>query len=280
MKPASFDYHVATSVPDAIAVLEQADGMGKIIAGGQSLMPVLAFRLTRPTVLVDLNRLPGLGQLDVTDRRISIGAMVRHHELLEQSEVPLLSEAASWIGHPAIRSRGTFGGSLSHADPSAEWPVVASALGATMYLEGPDGKRESSVVDFFLGSMDAALEENEILTRIEMDRPDAWGFAEFSRRHGDFGLVSVAVARVDEKWRIAIGGVAGVPHRATAAEDILNAGSTGQNLIEETASVAAEGLEFSSDVHSTSTFHEAMTKEFTRRALDSAFVREDVGIQS
>lgn len=270
MKPAPFDYHSASSVANAIQVLEQADGMGKLIAGGQSLMPVLALRLTRPSVLVDINRVPGLDYFRVGAEEIHVGALVRHHELLEQTEVPLLAEAAKWIGHPAIRSRGTFGGSLAHADPSAEWPAVAVALQATMHLEGPQGSRQAAADEFFLSGMEADLRESELLTGIVMKRPEAWGFAEFSRRHGDFGLVSAAAALVHGSWRVALGGVSGVPHRAVEAEEILNAGPLSQQRVDEAAMVAAEGLEFDDDIHSSAAFRKAMTKVFTKRALTTA----------
>lgn len=275
MKPAPFDYHLAHSVGDAIAVLEQADGMGKVIAGGQSLMPVLALRLTRPTVLVDFNAVPGLGRFESSDGEISIGALVRHHELLDQDDEPMLATAARWIGHPAIRSRGTFGGSIAHADPSAEWPAVATALDGRIHLEGPNGSRDVPADDIFLGAMEADLEENEIVTGAVLKSPEAWGFSEFSRRHGDFGLVSVGAALVEGRWRIAVGGVSGTPHRATDSEDILNAGTFDQHRIDEAASAAAEGLEFDDDIHSSAVFRKAMTREYVKRALTSALEQGD-----
>ena len=132
MKPAPFEYTRASSVSDAVRCLEQADGDGKIIAGGQSLTPVLALRMARPALLVDINRIPGLSTIRQRDAHtLRIGSLVRHTQLIEQARHPLLAEAARWIGHTAIRSRGTFGGSIAHADPSAELPLVATALDAT-----------------------------------------------------------------------------------------------------------------------------------------------------
>lgn len=263
MKPAPFDYLRATSVREAVQALADAAGEGKIIAGGQSLVPVLALRMARPKVLVDINRIPGLSTMVPVDGALRIGALVRHARLVEQTAHPMLAEAARWIGHTAIRSRGTCGGSISHADPAAELPVVAAALGATVHIASLHGTRTSSATDFCTGPLETTLADDEVVTAVDMPLPQRWGFAEFSRRHGDFGLVTVAAAEVGGRWRIAIGGVGGVPLRAEEAEQLLDAGAPPH----EVAAAAAAATSPSSDIHASAEYRRAMTEEFVLRAL-------------
>ncbi|HEY3483672.1 MAG TPA: xanthine dehydrogenase family protein subunit M [Streptomyces sp.] len=263
MKSAPFDYVRAASVREAVQTLADAAGDGKIIAGGQSLAPVLALRMARPEVLVDINRIPGLATIVPVDGALRIGALVRHARLVEQTEHPMLAEAARWIGHTAIRSRGTTGGSISHADPAAELPVVAAALEATIHIASPRGTRTSSAGEFCTGALETTLADDEMVTAVDMPVPQRWGFAEFSRRHGDFGLVTVAAAEVDGHWRIAIGGVGSVPLRVREAEQLLDAGAPP----EEVAAAAAAATTPSSDIHASAEYRRAMTEEFVRRAL-------------
>lgn len=263
MKPPPFDYHRATSVRDAVQALADAHGDAKIIAGGQSLVPVLALRMARPKVLVDINRIPGLSTIVPVDGGVRIGALVRHARLAEQTAHPMLAEAARWIGHPAIRSRGTSGGSIAHADPAAELPVVAAALEATIHLAGPRGTRTSSATDFCVGALETTLAEDEMITAIDMPLPQRWGFAEFSRRHGDFGLVTVAAAEVGGHWRIAIGGVGGVPIRVKEAEQLHDSGAP----LEQVTAAAVAAISPGSDIHASAEYRCAMTAEFVRRAL-------------
>ncbi|MDI9978862.1 xanthine dehydrogenase family protein subunit M [Rhodococcus sp. IEGM 1307] len=278
MKAAPFDYSRPSSVKAAIATLESADGDGKVIAGGQSLVPVLAMRLGRPSILVDINRIPGLDSIDkVAGDTIRVGALVRHADLLEQKHIPLLSEAAKWIGHSAIRTRGTTGGSIAHADPSAELPVVATALGATIGVEGPAGKRIVSADDLFVGPLETSLAESEIVTSVSYPVPERWGFAEFSRRHGDFGLVTVSVAVVGGLVRIAIGGVGAVPIRPLEAESILNGSPVTDARIAEAARAAAGDINVVSDLHASAEYRVAMTEQFTLRALTQAIGNRMVG---
>ena len=158
MKAAPFDYSRPPSLGAAVRTLEAAEGDGKILAGGQSLVPVLAMRLGRPIILVDINRVPGLDTIEkIDDSTVRVGALVRHSMLIEQNHLPLLREAAMWIGHSAIRTRGTTGGSIAHADPSAELPVVATALGALVHVHGPGGDRILSVDDLFIGPLETSL---------------------------------------------------------------------------------------------------------------------------
>ncbi|HWD02175.1 MAG TPA: xanthine dehydrogenase family protein subunit M [Amycolatopsis sp.] len=263
MKPAPFDYVRAGSVDEAVRTLAEAGGEGKVLAGGQSLMPVLALRMARPRVLVDVNRIPGLATITPVDGGVRLGALVRHARLATQQNHPLLAEAARWIGHTAIRTRGTTGGSIAHADPSAELPVVAAALGATVHIAGPGGQRSEVATDFFAGPLETTLAEDELVTAVEFPAAERWGFAEFSRRHGDFGLVLVAAAQVDGRWRLAIGGVGGVPVRPTEAEQLLNDGAG----IDAVAAAAAAEVRPQDDIHASGDYRRAMTAEFVRRAL-------------
>jgi carbon-monoxide dehydrogenase medium subunit len=262
MKPAPFDYLRAASVTEAVHALSRPDS--KIIAGGQSLGPLLALRMARPALLVDINRIPGLSTITrLEDGAVRLGALVRHARLVQQREHPLLAEAARWIGHTAIRSRGTCGGSIAHADPAAELPVVAAALEATIHVAGPAGRRAVVARDLFAGALETTLAEDELITAIDLPVPERWGFAEFSRRHGDFGLVTVVAAEVRGSWRLAIGGVGNVPYRASDAEAVLNDGGS----LDEAATLAAADVDPATDVHGSAEYRRAMTAEFTRRAL-------------
>lgn len=279
MKAAPFDYTRPSSLTEAVKTLEAAHGDGKVLAGGQSLVPVLAMRLGRPSILVDINRVPGLNTIEkIGGTTVRVGALVRHSMLIEQQHLPLLSEAAAWIGHSAIRTRGTTGGSIAHADPSAELPVVATALGALVHVQGPGGTRTVSTDDLFVGPLETSLDENEIVTAVDFPIPERSGFAEFARRHGDFGLVTVAVAEVDGVIRIAIGGVGSVPIRPLAAESILANGSITDEKIAEAARVAATAITAVSDLHASADYRVAMAEEFTLRALTQA-IGTKVGVR-
>ena len=194
MKAASFEYCRPSSAAEAVAALSQAAGAGKILAGGQSLVPVLAMRLGRPDLLVDVNRIPGLDEITAHDGSVRVGALVRHRDLMDQTVSPLLAEAASWIGHSAIRTRGTCGGSIAHADPSAELPVVAAALNARVRVMGTGGTRTVIAEELFVGPLETSLGDDEMIVAVDFPIPSRWGFAEWARRHGDFGLVTVVVA--------------------------------------------------------------------------------------
>ncbi|MCW2771278.1 MAG: hypothetical protein JWR27_2711 [Aeromicrobium sp.] len=270
MKSAPFDYVKVDSVQDCVAALAAADGDGKILAGGQSFAPVLAMRLARPRLVVDVNGIPGLAAISVDDGRIGLGALVRHVDLLEQPHSPLLAEVAGWIGHAAIRSRGTTGGSIAHADPSAELPVVAALLDARMSVVGPGGTRVVAAGDLFEDALQTTLEDDEMIVHVDMPNPQAWGFAELSRRHGDFGMITVITALVEDQWRVCIGGVAGVPFRALESEQILADGPLDADRIREAARSAAAAVEVSSDLHASATYRRAMAEEFTLRALRQA----------
>lgn len=276
MKPAPFDYHRATSVADAVEALAGAaadgEGEGKIIAGGQSLVPLLALRVAQPTVLVDLNGLDGLRTPTPTVDRSSgqpvagFGAMTTHADLIDQRAHPLVAEAATWIGHTAIRTRGTLGGSLAHADPNAELPAVALACDAALSVAGPAGHRTVAIGDWFEGILQTALADDEVLIEVDLRVPTRWGFAELARRAGDFALVLAAVTELDDGWRVAIGGVGGVPVRCTEAEAALAAAAP----IPEVAEAAVAALEPYDDLHASARYRRAMAAEMVSRAVAAA----------
>ena len=266
MKAAPFEYVRARSVDEAVTTLRRADGDGKILAGGQSLVPVLALRMARPSVLVDVNRLPGMVAVEPSGADVQVGALVRHAHLAVQDEHPLLAEAASWIGHTAIRTRGTLGGSLAHADPSAELPAVALAVGATVTVAGADGVRTVHAADLFVGPLMTSLSEDEMITSVRFPRPRRWGFAELARRHGDFALVTAVVAETATGTRVVLGGVSGVPQRLADAERVLDGGGS----VDEAAEAVADEVAPTSDLHGSAEFRRAMAVEMVRRALHSA----------
>ena len=280
MKPAPFEYVRPDTVDETVAALASgADGAEiKILAGGQSLVPLLALRMARPAVLVDINRVAelsgftrcpgpvGAASVGAGAASVEVGALARHRVLAEQTEHPLLAEAARWIGHPAIRSRGTAAGSLAHADPSAELPVVAVACGAVATVVGPSGSRRVPAGELFLGPLMSALDEDELITSVSFPVPARWGFAEFARRHGDFALVSVAVAEVAGEVAIALGGVGGVPVRAVAGEREL---ARGGSVDEVVAAVRAE-LRPTGDLHGSADYRRALAGALVRRALGQA----------
>lgn len=282
MKPPPFDYAAPTSVTEAVNLLAATED-AKVLAGGQSLMPLLALRLARPTLLVDLQDVEALTTIETTATGVSFGAMVRQHQLVGSDAHPLIGSAARWIAHAAIRSRGTIGGSLAHADSAAELPVVAAAVGATMEAVGPGRSRQIDAGEFFHGLLQTALAEDEVLTTIDFPLPRRWGFAELARRHGDFALVLVAVAELPtvdgraHRWQIVVGGIEGTPRRCLTAED--EASSVGVATaagVEAVAQLAANEIEAFDHLHASATYQRAMTAELVRRALTQAVERPGV----
>ncbi len=278
MKAAPFGYVRAGSVDEAVAALAGAGEDGKLIAGGQSLTPLLVLRLARPSLLVDINRIPGLDTVTAIPGGVRFGALVRHRQLAAQREHPLLAEAARWIGHPAIRSRGTLGGSLAHADPAAELPVAALATGAVVTVTGPAGRREITADELFTGTLETSLEGGEVIQTADFPAPARWGFAEFARRHGDFGLVTVVAADAGGQLRLAAGGVAGRPVRLLAAEAAVGEAGVGAAgvvvggpldaaRVGRAAEAAAGEIDPPADVHATAGYRRALTRVLVTRAL-------------
>src|SRR5213078_398571 len=208
VKPAKFDYHAPTSLDDAVALLQRYGGDAKILAGGQSLMPLLNFRLSRPAALVDLNRIPSLAYIEERDGQVRFGAMTRQRTIefspLVARRLPLLREATKWVGHLPIRTRGTIGGSIAHADPSAEYPAVLTALDGEVVARGPKGERVLKPRDFFQTYLTTNLAADEILTEVRLSATPAgagYAFEEFARRHGDFAIVAIAALVVPDGAR-------------------------------------------------------------------------------
>jgi carbon-monoxide dehydrogenase medium subunit len=276
VKPPPFAYFAPTSVQEATELLAEHGDDAKVLAGGQSLIPLLSLRLARPTVLVDLNGIDELSFIDANGST-TIGAMTRHRTV-ERSEViartvPLLAAAVPYIGHAAIRTRGTVGGSLSHADPAAELPAVALALDATFVARSAKGgEREIAAADFFAGYFTTALEPDEVLTSIRF--PNAApgtgvSVQEMARRHGDFAMVAAAVSVAPGDARIALINVGDRPVRAAEAEAALNGGAS----VDDVVALATRDLSPVSDLHATAGYRRSVAAVMLRRALTDATAR-------
>jgi carbon-monoxide dehydrogenase medium subunit len=281
LKPPPFDYVAATSLEEAMSALAEGGDDAKVLAGGQSLIPLLSLRLAYPSVLIDLNRVDELASTERVDGSLRVGAMVRHRTAERSKEVraavPLISEAMPFIGHVAIRSRGTIGGSIAHADPAAELPAVALALGATITARSSArGERTIAAADFFQGYFTTVLEPDEILISIDfpvLGENTGVAVEEVARRHGDFAMVG-AVATVTKgrgdvtDARIALINVAERPVRALEAEQALVGGAS----IEEVAATAARDLDPSGDLHASPAYRKKVAGVCVKRALTRAMV--------
>jgi carbon-monoxide dehydrogenase medium subunit len=283
MKPAAFDYVVADSVDAACAALGRGDA--KIIAGGQSLVPMLNFRLLRPAILVDINRIPGLAFIREDDTAITVGALTRHHQL-ETSPViarhlPVLSEAMRHVAHLAIRNRGTIGGSLSHADPAAELPMMAMLLDAELKVVSTTGTRTIAAQDFFRDALSVDLAEDEMVTEIvlpKLPQHTGWGFEEIARRSGDFALAAVAVTLTLSdgavaRARIAVTGVAPTPRRVGAAESILVDARLDQGISDDVIGAVRAVAEPETDLHASADYRRHLIGVLAGRALGAAWRR-------
>jgi CO/xanthine dehydrogenase FAD-binding subunit len=285
MKPPLFDYVVPASIDTAVAALADAGGDAKVLAGGQSLVPMLNFRLLRPSILVDINRIPGLAFIEETADSIRIGALTRHFQL-ETSPVvarhfPVLSCAMTHVAHLAIRNRGTIGGSLSHADPAAELPLLAMLLDAELNVAAPSGKRAIPTRDFFLDALTVDLGSADIVTAIVLPKlpPNTgWGFEEVARRHGDFALAAVAAtltlsSGVIEEARLALTGVGPTPLRVPDAEALLIGHALDAELISRIVNAVSDAITPETDLHASSDYRRHLAGVLTRRALAAAWDR-------
>ncbi len=287
MKMSPFDYHRPDTVDEAVALLETYSGDGKVLAGGQSLLPILALRLTRLDHLIDIGRVQGLQSIEIDDGgTVSVGATVTH-ACVERSDAmtaaaPAVVGAMPYIGHRAIRSRGTVCGSLAHADPSAELPAVALAVGAQMIVRGPAGARTVDASDFFEGYLSSALAEDELLIGVRFPAwaPRAgWSVLEISRRHGDFALVGlVTTLETDEaglvrRPALSFFGIAGTPVRVAEAERLLDGNTPSPALYAEAAHVVSAGLEPRADDHASSEYRAHVAGVLTRRGIAEAVAR-------
>jgi CO/xanthine dehydrogenase FAD-binding subunit len=285
MKPVAFRYHAPATVDEALGLLAQHGGEAKLLAGGQSLMPLLNFRLSRPAVLIDLNAIPGLAYIREADGHVRLGAMTRQR-VIEFSPVvarrlPLLLEATTLVGHLPIRTRGTIGGSLAHADPSAEYPAVVTALEGTVVARSPRGERTLRPAELFQSYLTTSLGHDEILVEVRlpaMPTGAGYAFEEFSRRHGDFALVGIAAMLVGDGSRcsvarLATAGAGPVPIRLRSAEEILERDGLSDAAIDATARRAAELVQPDSDIHASAAYRRNLTRVLTGRALRRARAR-------
>ena len=279
-----FEYAAPETLEDALALLHEHRDEAKVLAGGQSLVPLLNYRLARPRVVVDINGLP-LDGVRVDDGRLRLGALVRHHQLEESDTIarhcPVLREAARLIGNVRVRTLGTLGGSLAHADPAAELPAVMAALDARLTVASASGRRSIAARDFVTGPLTTALAPDEIVTEVEVSTSPARGFAveEFARRAGDFGLVVVvALVRVDRGGRVAdarlaLGGVADRPVRAAAAEEALRGQEPTAAVLAGAAEIARDRLDPPSDAFASGPYRRLLAGVLGRRALARAVAR-------
>jgi len=281
MKPPAFQYLRPNTVSEALDMLAAAGEDAKILAGGQSLVPMLNFRLLKPSALIDINRIGELDFISESETGLRIGALSRHRVTqtspLIAKHFPVLTAAMDHVAHLAIRNRGTIGGSLSHADPAAELPLLMTLLDAKIRLASRNGSRELSPAEFFQGSLMTALEEGEILTEVELPYLPAntrWGFEEFAQRSGDFAIVAAAVTATlsGEKCdacRIAvIGGE--MPIRVPEAEDALAGIVPTAEHIKTAATIASEAAEWNEDLHASRDFRKQLVQTLVARALTAA----------
>src|SRR6266446_6600127 len=283
MKPAPFRYHAPKTVEEAVATLAEVAGEdGRILAGGQSLVPIMAFRLARPAHLVDINNIEALSRIAVDGGKLSIGACVRHaafhRPVVEGPLGKLLSAVVRHIAHYPIRTRGTFCGSVAHADPAAEWCLVAAALGAEMVARSATGTRIIPAQDFFRGIMTTALNEDELLTEVRLPILPAdsrFGFYEFNRRAGDFALAMALVTfrlqdGVIREPRVAVGGVEPQPRRMVDAERALAGRAAERAAFEAAAAAVASAVDPLEDAVTSATYRRDLARSVTRRALEQA----------
>jgi carbon-monoxide dehydrogenase medium subunit len=269
VKPAAFEHLPVASVAEAVAALSDHGDEAKVLAGGQSLVPLLNMRLARPGVLVDINRVPGLDLVEANGA-LELGALVRQADALDSPAVgtnaPLLREALRHVGHPATRNRGTVGGSIAHADPAAELPAVLLALDGEVDVVGPDGERTIAADRLFLGPFTTSLAPGELLTRVRLPLSGErrFGFVELARRSGDFALAGAAISLGPA--RIVLFGLGGTPTRVPKAELMLDQGAGA----DEVAAVAAVDLDPVADVHGDGAYRRRVAEVVLRRALAQA----------
>jgi carbon-monoxide dehydrogenase medium subunit len=290
MKLPHFDYEAPKTVSEAVELLAEHQDEASVLAGGQSLIPLLALRLAHPAVVIDINGIDELSGVSAADGWVAIGAMTREY-VAEESEtvadtVPLLAAALPLIGHEAIRSRGTVGGSLAHADPAAELPAVARALDAEFVVRGQSGERFVPAAEWFEGFLTTSRRPDELLVEVRFpaaERGAGTSFQEVARRHGDFATVGLAASLtlsdgVISDARLAFAGVSDLPVRATDAEDLLVGEGPSQGLFDEAARRATDDLDPPADVHGSSDYRRKVAAALVRRglraAVDNAYERQ------
>jgi CO/xanthine dehydrogenase FAD-binding subunit len=281
MKPAKFEYVAPTTLDAAVEALAAANGEGKLIAGGQSLLPLLNFRMARPVLLVDLNGIKDLTFIERRGDSVAIGALTRHREIehspLIASELPVMSAAMRHVAHLAIRNRGTIGGGLSHADPAAELPMMAMFYGASLAVQGPAGRRTIAARDFFVDALTNCLEPEDIVVEVEFPilQHDGWAFEEVARRFGDFALASIAVSirrgrsGLDDA-RVAVMGVADTPLRLEDIEKRLVEIEVDDRTPDRFAEWVTSSVAPNSDLHASAEYRKHLLGELAKRAMRTA----------
>jgi carbon-monoxide dehydrogenase medium subunit len=281
-----FEYHSPDTIDEVLALLAEHGDEAKVMAGGQSLVPLLAMRLARPAQVVDINRVGGMSEIDANGDGVAFGALVRERAAERSSivrdQLPLLAEALPFIGHAAIRTRGTVGGTVAHADASAEIPCVLAVLEGSVVARSARGERTIAASDFFQGHFTTALDDDECVVEVRMPSMDpstGYAFQEVARRHGDFALVGVAATlalgadgRIADS-RIALMGVADVPHRARAAEAELVGAEPTAEAFAAAAQTATADLTPGSDIHGSAAYRRHLAAVTVRRTLTTAAER-------
>ena len=285
MKPAKFDYYAPTSRDEVLELLGQHGYDAKVLAGGQSLMPMMNLRLARPAVVVDINRVEGLSVIANDGGGMTIGAMTRQRQIELSTEVgeqfPVIAAAIPHIAHFQIRNRGTIGGSLAHSDPAAEIPALCVALDAEITAASSGGERTIAASDLAVGPLTTSLEPEELLTQVRLPALDGdgqwrWGFREVCRRDGDFALVgAIALLRLDsgnvcQEARIAMFGVGDGPVRASEAEASLVGRAVDANARAEAAALVSAAVDPGSDIHASTEYRKEVSGVMARRALEDA----------
>jgi aerobic carbon-monoxide dehydrogenase medium subunit len=283
MFPAPFSYHRATSIHEALALLQQHADTGKLLAGGHSLLPVMKLRLAQPEHIIDISGLDDLRAITIESEHVTVGALVTHHELATNEElaarVPLLAEMANVVGDQQVRNLGTIGGALAHADPAADYPAGMLALDVTVLATGPNGDREIHIAEFYQGFLTTALAPDELLTGVRVPLPPsgtASAYEKLANPASGYATVGVAavVTRDDSGTighiRVGITGASETGWRATATEDALRGTSPDAAAIKAAASSATDGVEMLEDKHSPAEYRARVTRNLVRRAIERA----------
>jgi aerobic carbon-monoxide dehydrogenase medium subunit len=282
MKLPPFEYACPTSISEAVALLASHDGEAKPLAGGQSLVPMMAFRVASPALIVDLRKLSELRQIKITQDGVTLGAMVRWRDILDDARLatahPLLVAAIEHVAHYQIRNRGTVGGSMAHADPAAEMPGIAVACEAKIAVIGKSGSRVIEAADFFEGPLMTALKADEIITEIRLPAWPAkrrFGFQEFARRRGDFAMAAAALFYDEDGGKaknahVGAIGVADTPLRLSAVEQVLNGNAIDDAIIAKAEAAASASVDPADDIHASGAYRKALVGVMVERALKSA----------
>jgi carbon-monoxide dehydrogenase medium subunit len=283
MKLPQFEYACPTTLTEAVALLAARDGEAKVLAGGQSLVPMMAFRIAQPALLVDLRKVPGLSAIKISNDGVRLGALVRWRDIEDDARLadahPLLKAAIAHVAHYQIRNRGTVGGSLAHADPAAELPGIAVTCEAEITAMGKSGARSIKAKEFFLGALTTALKADEIITELRLPpwpRERRWGFEEFARRRGDFAMAGVAAfydldqAGKAANAHIGVIGIGDRPQRLSAAEVALNGRAVNAATIAEAEAAASAAVEPQDDIHASAAYRRVLVGTMVERALNCA----------